>query len=209
MIFVLNSWIEKIISFFKKNQESIKDPLDDIECNISELEEFDLKENPFKYLDKNVKLLNYLGIQYAKEYISRKFEGNYPKGHILSYHSFTPAPGYTIMFYDDLKIQRIWLYGKFATPPLPQYPGKLPFGISFDLNRTEIQIKLSSPDCTKIIDYQTILKIKRFKDTYYFYEGCLEFYYEYESGRFDDLEIIKLPENIESTKQYLRSYLSI
>jgi hypothetical protein len=186
--------------------------LEDIEVNDSEVEEFDLQINPFKYLDENVKYFTYFGEKYTKRFVRRKFD-NYSRNISLSYHSLCHVIGIAISFDDDLKIREIWLHGKdlVSLNIGVGYPGKLPFGLSFGMNRDEIQTIMGIPN-NSIDKSEDMPNIKNYRtkwDSYYFREGCIEFGYDYESERCDQLYIVKLPEDIESSKQNLRSYQSI
>jgi hypothetical protein len=198
------------INFFGKKQKEA-DVLEDIEIDDSAVEEFDLQINPFKYLDRNVKYFTYFGEKYTNKFVRRKFD-NYSNGS-PSYHSLSPIIGIAILFDDDLKIHQIWLHGKdiVSLNIGAGYPGKVPFGLSFGINRDEIQTIMGIPN-SSIDQSEDLPNIKNYCtkwDTYYLYEGCIKFGYDYESERCDQIYIIKLPEDIESAKQNLRSYRSI
>jgi hypothetical protein len=210
---LFSSLINQITFFSGKENHSIPDVLEGIQTNDSEIEEFDLQSNPFKYLRKNIKYFKYFGEKYTKRFVRRKLNNN-SQGSI-SYHRLCHIIGLSILFDDDLKIHEIWLHGRdWSRLHLnvdAGYPGKLPFGLLFGLNRDEIQIIMGIPN-TSIEKSEYMPKRKNYHtkwDTYYFHEGCIEFGYDYESERCDQLCIINLPEDIESTKQDLRSYQSI
>jgi hypothetical protein len=209
-----SSLINRITFSESKQYELIPDVLEDIEIDSSEIEEFDLQINPFDYLDKNIKYFNYFDRKYTKGFVRRKSD-NYSKNVSFPYHNLCHIIGLSISFDDDLKIREIWLHGKdFARLNLnvdAGYPGKLPFGLSFGMNRNEIQTIMGTPN-NSIEKSEYMPKIKDYRtkwDTYYFCEGGIEFGYDYDSERCDQLYIIKLPEDIESTKQDIRSYRSI
>jgi hypothetical protein len=203
------SFVTKQITFFRGKQSySIPDVLDEVETNDLEIEDFDLQSNPFKYLDKNIKYFKYFDKKYTKGAVRRKSE-NYSKNVSFPYHSLCHVMGLAISFDDDLKIREIWLHGKdFGRLELgveAEYPGKLPFGLSFGMNRHEIQTIMGvSNNSWEKSEYMPKRKNCRTKwDSYSFYEGCIEFGYDYESERCDHIYIIKLPDDVESTKQNL------
>lgn len=210
---LFSSLINRIIFFSGKENHSIPDVLEDVQTNDSEIEEFDLQSNPFKYLQKNIKHFKYFCEKYTKRFIRRKLNNN-SQGSI-SYHCLCHIIGLSILFDDDLKIDKIWLHGRdWSRLHLnvdAGYPGKLPFGLSFGLNRDEIQTIMGIPN-NSLEKSEDLPKMKNCRtkwDSYYFYEGCIEFGYDYESERCYHIYIIKLPDDVESTKQNLRSYRSI
>jgi hypothetical protein len=210
---LFSSLINRIIFFSAKENHSIPDILEEIQTNDSEIKEFDLQVNPFKCLQKNIKYFKYFGEKYTKKFVRRKLNNN-SQGSI-SYHCLCHIIGLSILFDDNLKIHKIWLHGRdWSRLHLnvdAGYPGKLPFGLSFGLNRDEIQTIMGTPN-NSIEKSEYMPKIKDYRtkwDTYYFCEGGIEFGYDYEYERCDQLYIIKLPEDLEITKQNLRSYQSI
>jgi hypothetical protein len=207
------SLISRINFSSKKQDELSLDVLEEIEIKDSEVEEFDLQLNPFYYLDKNVKYFTYFGNKYRKTFVRRKFD-RYKDG-APSYHSLSHIIGISILFRDDLKIKSIWLHGKdiVCINCGVGYPGKLPFGLSFGMNRDELIRIMHSPDHT--IDSIQPISVSNTRtyhtkwDFYYFYEGSIEFGFDYEAERLDQLRITKLPEDIEIIRQTLPSYQSI
>jgi hypothetical protein len=200
--------IEKVfLSLFRKTillnggiRNLTLDPLEEIDVNISDLQIFDLEKEPFKYLDQNVKDFLYLGEKYTKKCVGRRWGDNYPKGDWCSYNHFSPFLGLNLSFYDDLKIQRIWLCSenclkiqndKSVLPHGKGYTGKLPFGLSFDLSRTEVQTIMGIPVSSKIKEHQIPhQRMQRsIEDTYCFDEGCIKLGYEFEFERLDNLYI--------------------
>jgi RHS repeat-associated protein len=132
---------------------------------------------------------------------------------IWGFNSYWPVLGVTISFDDDFTIRRIWLHGKdlISINIGSGYPGRLPFGLSFGINRNVVISTISNPN-TSLEESEDMPNIKNYRakwDIYYFCEGCIKFVYDYETERLDQLYIVNLPEDVEVTKQDLRSYLAI